>query len=33
VVDIIDELNMAGVTRFSLAPMLEADKALIAKAV
>ena len=33
VVDIIDELNMAGVTRFSLAPMLEADKSLIAKAV
>lgn len=33
VVDIIDELNMAGVTRFSLAPMLEADKALIAKTV
>lgn len=32
VVDIIDELNEANVTRFSLAPMLEADKALIAKA-
>lgn len=33
VVDIIDELNLSGVTRFSLAPMLEADKALITKAV
>lgn len=32
-VDTVDELNLAGVSRFSLAPLLEADKALIAKAV
>ncbi len=31
-VDIIDELNQDGITRFSLAPMLDSDKALIAKA-
>ena len=31
-VDLIDELNLANVTRFSLAPLLEADKNLIAKA-
>ena len=30
-VNIIDELNQDGVTRFSLAPLLDADKALIAK--
>jgi biopolymer transport protein ExbD len=30
-VRMIDELNLANVTRFSLAPMLDADKALIAK--
>lgn len=30
-VDIMDELNIAGVTRFSLAPMLEDDKKLIEK--
>ena len=32
-VDTVDALNLAGVSRFSLAPLLEADKALIAKAV
>ncbi len=31
-VNMMDELNLANVTRFSLAPMLEADKALILKA-
>lgn len=31
-VDIMDELNLAEITRFSLAPLLESDKALIAKA-
>jgi biopolymer transport protein ExbD len=31
-VDLIDELNQDGITRFSIAPMLDADKALIAKA-
>lgn len=30
-VDMIDELNQDGVTRFSIAPMLDADKAMIAK--
>jgi len=30
-VNIIDELNQDGVTRFSLAPLLDADKAMIAK--
>ncbi len=30
-VNLIDELNLANITRFSLAPMLDADKALIAK--
>jgi len=30
-VDIMDELNMANVTRFSLAPMQEADKRILAK--
>ncbi len=30
-VDTIDELNMANVTRFSIAPLLDADKQLIAK--
>jgi biopolymer transport protein ExbD len=30
-VDIMDELNLANITRFSLAPMLDKDKALIAK--
>lgn len=31
-VNIMDELNLAEVTRFSLAPLLDADKALMAKA-
>lgn len=31
-VDVMDELNLANVTRFSLAPMTDADKKLIAKA-
>ena len=31
-VDIMDELNLANVTRFSLAPMLDADKQLLQKA-
>jgi biopolymer transport protein ExbD len=31
-VDVMDELNMAKITRFSLAPMQDADKKLIAKA-
>jgi hypothetical protein len=31
-VDIMDELNLANITRFSLAPLLDQDKALIAKA-
>jgi biopolymer transport protein ExbD len=30
-VNMIDELNLANVTRFSLAPLLDADKMLIAK--
>jgi len=30
-VDMMDELNLANITRFSLAPMLEKDKALLAK--
>ena len=30
-VDIIDQLNIANVTRFSLAPMTDADKAALAK--
>lgn len=30
-VDIMDELNLANITRFSLAPMLDKDKALIQK--
>ena len=30
-VNLIDELNLANITRFSLAPMMDADKALIAK--
>jgi biopolymer transport protein ExbD len=30
-VDIIDELNLANITRFSIAPMTDADKRLIAK--
>lgn len=30
-VDIMDELNLANVTRFSLAPMQEADKQVLAK--
>jgi biopolymer transport protein ExbD len=30
-VDIMDELNLANIQRFSLAPMLDADKALLAK--
>jgi len=30
-VDIMDELNMADVTRFSLAPMQEVDKKILAK--
>lgn len=30
-VDTIDELNMANVTRFSIAPLLDADKQLLAK--
>lgn len=31
-VDLIDEITGARITRFSLAPMLDADKALVAKA-
>ncbi len=31
-VDIMDELNLANITRFSLAPMLDADKQLLSKA-
>ncbi len=31
-VNMIDELNQDGITRFSLAPLLDADKAMIAKA-
>ncbi|HEV8538196.1 MAG TPA: biopolymer transporter ExbD [Bacteroidota bacterium] len=31
-VDIMDELNLANITRFSLAPMLDADKQVLAKA-
>lgn len=31
-VNLIDEINLSNITRFSLAPMLDADKALIAKA-
>jgi biopolymer transport protein ExbD len=30
-VDVIDELNLANITRFSIAPMTEADKKLLAK--
>jgi biopolymer transport protein ExbD len=30
-VDVIDELNLANITRFSIAPLAEADKKLIAK--
>jgi hypothetical protein len=30
-VDIIDELNLAKITRFSMAPLTDADKKLIAK--
>jgi biopolymer transport protein ExbD len=30
-VDIMDELNLANITRFSLAPMLDADKQLLQK--
>jgi biopolymer transport protein ExbD len=30
-VNMMDELNLANITRFSLAPLLDADKALIAK--
>ncbi len=30
-VDMMDELNLANITRFSLAPMVDADKALMAK--
>ena len=30
-VNLIDELQLGNVTRFSLAPLLDADKALIAK--
>jgi biopolymer transport protein ExbD len=30
-VDIIDELNLANITRFSIAPMTDADKKLLAK--
>jgi biopolymer transport protein ExbD len=30
-VDVMDELNLANITRFSLAPMLDADKAILAK--
>lgn len=30
-VDIMDELNLANITRFSLAPMLDADRQLLAK--
>lgn len=31
-VDLMDELNLANITRFSLAPMLDADKQLLQKA-
>lgn len=31
-VNLIDEINLSSITRFSLAPMLDADKALVAKA-
>jgi len=31
-VNIIDELNQAGIQRFSIAPLLDADKALLARA-
>jgi len=30
-VDMMDELNLANITRFSLAPLVDADKALLAK--
>jgi biopolymer transport protein ExbD len=30
-VDVMDELNLANITRFSLAPMQDADKAVLAK--
>jgi hypothetical protein len=32
-VDILDELQVANVNRFSLAPMTEADKKEVAKAI
>lgn len=32
-VDMMDELNLANITRFSLAPMLQADKKLLEKAL
>jgi len=31
-VDLMDELNLANITRFSIAPLVDADKALIKKA-
>jgi hypothetical protein len=31
-VDLMDELNLANITRFTLAPMLPEDKQLMAKA-
>ena len=31
-VDIMDELNLANITRFSLAPMLDADREFLQKA-
>ncbi len=31
IVDIMDELNLANVTRFSIAPMVDADKQVLAK--
>jgi biopolymer transport protein ExbD len=31
-VDIMDELNLANITRFSLAPMADADKEVLKKA-
>ena len=31
-VDIMDELNLSNITRFSLAPMLDADKQILANA-
>ena len=32
IVDIMDELNLANITRFSIAPMVDADKQVLAKA-